>query len=80
MRKTVKLRSGLTGSQEKLQDRYVTLSSFRRYSEIYGIHLRLGYKTVESAWKKNPTIQSGVNGNDLCKVDRTGRRRFAKLT
>lgn len=61
-------KSGLVGNQNRLQKTYDNFEQFKAYSETYGIHTRLGYKTPESAWKHNPMIQSSVEPTDLRKV------------
>ena len=61
-------RSGLSGERSRLQSRYNDLEDFRSWSEIYGIHTRLGYKTVEGCWRANPMIESSVEPSDLRKV------------
>jgi len=63
--KQVRCKSGLTGSQEKLQNRYEDLEEFESYCDIYGIHTRLGFSSPKLAWKTNPTIQSSTNPSDL---------------
>lgn len=66
--KRVICKSGLTGWQCKLRYNYASFEEFEAYSETYGIHTRLGYKTPKTAWTKNPTIQGSVNPSDLRKV------------
>lgn len=38
---------------------------FEHYAEMYGIHTRLGFKTIREAWNANPEIQVSANPNDL---------------
>lgn len=76
--KTVKCRSGITGWQGKLRSQYSSKASFISYSETYSLHTRLGYKTPESAWKHNPTVQGSTIPSDYCKIS-GGKRRFAKI-
>ncbi len=66
--KTFKCRSGLTGWTCKLQANYHSFESFKSASETWGLHTRLGYKTIEGAWKANPQICGSVNPNDFRKV------------
>lgn len=70
----VKCKSGLTGTRERLQARYQTLESFRNWADTYGIHTRLGYKTIEGCWRANPLIESSVNPSDLRVVKRYRRK------
>ncbi len=74
----VKCRSGLMGEQYRLQDSYDNFEHFQAYAEMYGIHIRLRYKTPATAWRANPLIQSSVEPRDLCKVMKNGRRIFAR--
>lgn len=66
--KRVKCKSGLIGSQLKLQKNYNSFSEFKSYCSMYGIHTRLGYRTMKSAWESNPTIQVSTNPEDLSLV------------
>ena len=66
--KQVKCKSGLTGSQEKLQDRYTDFKDFKNWSRIYNLHRRLGYVSMSGAWASNPTIQSSTEPSDLARV------------
>jgi hypothetical protein len=70
-------RSNLTGWQLKLRSVYGSFQLFMYWTEIYGIHTRLGYKTPKSAWKYNPTIQGSVNPSDFCKVLKNGRKVYS---
>lgn len=63
--KKVKCKSGLLGSQETIKERYESIGEFKKYCQIYGIHKRLGYRTIKSCWESNPTIQSSVEPSDL---------------
>lgn len=63
--KRVKCKSGLTGSQMRLQDNYTSFNVFKEYCRTYNIHGRLGYGTMKSAWESNPTIQLSVEPSDL---------------
>lgn len=67
--KRVKCKSGITGTQCKLRDNYDgDLIVWQMACETYGLHAKLGYKTPEAAWAKNPTIQVSVNPSDFRKV------------
>lgn len=66
--KRVKCKSGLTGSQEKLQDRYTDFKEFKAWSSTYGVHKRLGYTSMKACWESNPTIQSSTDPSDLAVV------------
>lgn len=63
--KTVKTKSGLTGWRAHLQANYKCFSEFESYSNIYGLHERLGFKTAEEAWDANPLLEGSVNPSDL---------------
>ncbi len=76
MQNTVKCRSGLRGWQSHLREVYRSYDEFTAYAETYGVHLSLGYKTPESAWRANPLVQGSVHPGDYCKVVR-GRRVFS---
>ena len=54
--------------QVHLKDNYKDFEEFKHYSETYGLAKRLGYESAETAWKKNPLIQFGVNPSDFKKV------------
>lgn len=64
----VKCKSGLMGSQEKLQKRYEDFKDFKEWCKLYNVHGRLGFRSMKAAWVANPTIQSSVNPSDLCIV------------
>lgn len=59
--------SQISYSNGKLQKNYTSFEEFESYSEMYGLHKRLGYKSAKSAWGKNPHIQWSVNPNDFKK-------------
>lgn len=63
--KRVICQSGVEGYECKLQENYTSLEEFESYSEMYGLHTRLGYETAEEAWEANPTIQGSVNSEDF---------------
>jgi len=66
--KTVICKSGVKGWQAKLRSVYNTFEEFEQYNNIYSIAKRIGYKSVERAWKDNPTIQGSINPSDLTKI------------
>ncbi len=66
--RTVKCKSGKAGWQCRLQKNYADIEDFKNWAEIYGLHLRLGYKTPESAWKKNPIVQGSTDPADYRKI------------
>jgi hypothetical protein len=66
--KKVRCKSGFMGEQYKLRDAYVGFYDFKAWSEMYNLHTRLGYKTPETAWRYNPTVQSSTVASDYRKV------------
>lgn len=66
--KRVKLKSGLEGYQCKLQESYSSFEDWQYCAETYGLHTRLGYKTIVGAWRNNPTVQGGITPSDFRKV------------
>jgi hypothetical protein len=68
MARTIKCKSGITGWQDRLQNVYTDLNEFERCCEIFNNHKRLGFKTPENAWKRNPMIQGSTNPDDYRKV------------
>lgn len=60
--------SGLTGFQQRLQNRYENFREFKMWSDTYGLHSRLGYRTASQAWHDNPMVQSSVNPSDYRRV------------
>jgi hypothetical protein len=67
--KRVKCKSGIYGSQGKLQKMYSSYKEFESYDEMFGLARRLGFDTAQDAWDENPTIQVSVNPDDFCKVN-----------
>ena len=63
--KHVKCKSGLVGWQSRLKKNYQNFEEFRYYSEVYGIHERLGFSSAEEAWRANPLIKGSVIPSDL---------------
>lgn len=72
--RVIRCKSGISGWQSKLRKVYASFAEFESFSSIYGLHLRLGYKTPQSAWKVNPTVQGSVNPMDYQKVRAKKRR------
>jgi hypothetical protein len=72
--KQVKCKSGITGYQCRLRKSYDSFEEFEAYDEIYGVSKRLGFKSAEAAWKKNPLINGSIFPSDLCVVKETSRR------
>lgn len=67
--KQVKCKSGIMGVQLSLRKNYDnSFEQFQSYDLMFNISTRLGYKSTETAWKANPTIQVSVNPSDLRKV------------
>ena len=66
--KRVICKSGIQGWQAKLQSVYQNKAEWIEYCSVYNIHLRLGYKNPENAWKANPTVQGSVNSSDFRKA------------
>lgn len=64
MRK-VRCQSGLMGSRYFLRESYANLEEFQSYDASYSIAKRLGYESAESAWERNPLIESSVEPSDL---------------
>lgn len=56
------------GWRQRLRKLYDSLSEFRSYSSMYGIHRRLGYKSAAAAWKADPMIEGSVIPSDLRRV------------
>ena len=66
--KKVRCKSGVMGEQFKLRDAYSNFEEYKIYCDMWGIHGRLGYKTPETAWRNNPTVQCSNVSSDYCKV------------
>lgn len=64
----MRCKSGLKGWQGRLRNQYASKEEFIAYCSIYSNHLRLGYKSPDSAWKANPIIQGSVVPSDYRKV------------
>jgi hypothetical protein len=68
MKRIICKRSGLRGFQERLQKMYTSFDEFKRYSEMYGLHARLGFTTPETCWKSNPIVEGSVDPGDYRRV------------
>src|SRR6266404_21414 len=66
--KRVKCKSGITGTQCRLQDNYDSFEDWEHYATLYNLHLRLDFHTIKGAWDANPIIQYSVNPSDYCRV------------
>jgi hypothetical protein len=66
--KKVRCKSGVMGEQFKLRDAYKNLEDYKRYCDLWNIHTRLGYKTPETAWRYNPTVQCSTIASDYRKI------------
>lgn len=64
----VRCRSGLMGERSLLRTRYRDFEEFKAYCRNYGIHRRLGYRSMKAAWEANPVIESSTDPSDLRKV------------
>ena len=49
----------------KLQDNYANRQEWTRYSMMYGLAKRLGFRSAKAAWEANPTIQGSTNPADF---------------
>ena len=65
---TVICKSGLRGWRCRLQENYADEADFAAYAETYGLHTRLGYKTIHGAWRANPIVEGSVEPSDFRKV------------
>jgi len=52
------------GWHDTLHNVYSDFDEFEAYSEMYGLHRRLGYNTPEEAWEDNPHIKGSVKPED----------------
>lgn len=48
------------GWDDKLHNVYSDFEEWEAYSEMYGLHRKLGYDTPEEAWEDNPHIKGSV--------------------
>ena len=44
---------------------------------MYGLHTRLGYKTIVGAWRANPVVQGSVDPSDFRVVRPKPKRQAA---
>ena len=58
--KRVKCRSGLTGWQCRLRNNYKSYEEWEANADLWGLHIKLGYKTPQNAWRFNPIVQGSV--------------------
>jgi hypothetical protein len=63
--KRVTCQSGLKGYKCHLRDNYVHFAEFRTFSELYGLHTRLGFATPKEAWEVNPEMEGSVTPSDF---------------
>ncbi len=66
--KSVKCKSGITGWQGKLQEAYENYQEFVIYAKTYGVHTRIGFRSMKRCWAENPTVQGSVIPSDYCRV------------
>lgn len=62
--RTVTCKSGLKGWRCHLRENYASFGEFSKYSEIQGLHDRLGYESPREAWDANPLVEGSVNPTD----------------
>ena len=58
----------------KLRKQYTDFEEFQDYSEMYGLHERLGFESAKAAWDANPRIQGSTNPSDYRIVCPKGKR------
>ncbi|WP_317897142.1 hypothetical protein [Aurantibacillus circumpalustris] len=63
--KKIVCKSGAKGWQSRLRKNYDSLEEFEYYSQIYGIHKRLGFESAQEAWDTNPILRGSVIPSDL---------------
>jgi len=69
MRTVVTCKSGLRGWQSRLRDNYEnSYECWYTYAEMFGLHTRLGFKSIRAAWEANPLIQGSVEPSDFQRV------------
>ena len=66
--KRVICKSGLSGWRARIQENYSCFAEFKSYSVNYGLHTRLGYKSLKALWIANPLVEGSVNPSDFRKV------------
>jgi len=72
------------GALYRLQDSYRDFQEFESFSEMYGLHTRLGFKTPREAWDVNPLVKGSVHPEEYGRVQETRsgfnlRRHLQKL-
>jgi hypothetical protein len=75
--KQVICKSGLKGSEDRLQDRYDSFEEWKRFAEMYGLIERLeGQESsadpddkAKEWWDRNPVLQSSTNPDDFREVE-----------
>jgi len=73
--KRIICKSGTVGYRMKLQSSYNNFEEFESYSNMYGLHEKLGYKTAKNAWNKNPLIEGSTIPSDYRRSTATNRKR-----
>ena len=73
--KRIICKSGAIGYRMKLQSSYKDFEEFESYSNMYGLHEKLGYKTAKNAWNKNPSIEGSTNPSDYRRSSESKRKR-----
>ena len=75
------------GWQAKLRKVYASFGEFDAYCEIYNLAKRLGFKTPQDAWDKNPMIRGSIHPCDyqlasksMNKAIPKKKKRFKSLT
>jgi hypothetical protein len=68
----VKCKSGLIGWQCRLRKNYKDQVEFEYFSNMHGLHVRLGYSSPSEAWQANPLIQGSVNPSDYRRIQEWG--------
>ena len=60
-------KSGLSGWRNHIQENYSCFEHFEACCDAYGIHTRLGYKTIKGCWRANPLCEGSVLPEDFRK-------------
>lgn len=50
--------------KQRLQTVYSSFDEFEQYSEMYGLHNRLGFNNPQEAWDTNPIVEGSTNPAD----------------
>ena len=61
----VMLPSGRHGWRARLHENYSCYEEWSDYAETYGLHIRLGFPSPETAWAENPIIEGSVEPRDF---------------